>query len=86
MKSTKICKKAAKLVGGKRHRQHGDRRANHENIAALWEAYLGVEIAEHDVAVLMALLKIARTKTGEINLDDYVDGVGYLSIAGELVD
>ena len=32
----------------------------------------------------MVLLKIARTKSGTVNIDDYVDGCGYLSIAGEL--
>ena len=84
MKATKICKTAAKLVGGERHHLHGDTRKCHENIAKFWTAYTGIFLDEHDVAIMMALLKIARTKTGEVNLDDYIDGVGYLSIAGEL--
>jgi len=32
----------------------------------------------------MALLKIARTKIGKVNPDDYVDACGYLGIAGEI--
>ena len=33
---------------------------------------------------MMALLKVARTKLGNLNKDDYVDGAGYLAIAGEI--
>ena len=36
------------------------------------------------VAMMMALLKIARTKTGSPNKDDLIDGAAYLAIAGEL--
>lgn len=86
MKCVEIATKAAELIGGDRARQHGDKRTNHENIAVLWGGYLGVELTAHDVALMMALLKIARTKTGSHNPDDYVDGVGYLAIAGELAE
>jgi hypothetical protein len=33
---------------------------------------------------MMALLKIARTKSGELNHDCFVDGCGYIALAGEL--
>ena len=39
-----------------------------------------------DVAVMMALLKIARTQAGEDNDDNYIDGCGYIGIAGELMN
>ena len=42
------------------------------------------EVTAYDVAMMMALLKIARTKTGNPNKDDLVDGAAYLAIAGEL--
>lgn len=86
MKAEDILKCAAGLVAGDRDRQHGAKRQNHENIAALWGAYLGLEIKALDVALLMALLKIARTKTGSHNPDDYLDLAGYAGCAGELAD
>lgn len=90
MKRVEICETAARLIGGERNRQHGDPRPNHENIGALWNAYLerrfpqlaGARLSAHDVALMMSLLKIARTMAGNHNPDDYVDGVGYLAIAG----
>ena len=33
---------------------------------------------------LMAILKIARTQEGEHNVDDYIDGCGYIAIGGEI--
>jgi hypothetical protein len=38
----------------------------------------------HDVAIMMALLKIARTQTGVYNRDDYVDAAGYIALAHRL--
>jgi hypothetical protein len=88
------CEEAAALVGGDRAVQHGDKLINHQNIAALWTAWLyrrGLisevsELSAHDAAVMMVLLKVARTLTGAHNPDDYRDGVGYLAIAGSLAD
>ena len=67
-----------------RHKTHGDKFAIHINIAALWSWYLKKEVTAYDVAMMMSLLKIARTKTGSTNKDDLVDGAAYLAIAGEL--
>ena len=58
--------------------------AAHTNIAALWSAYLGMPITARDAALMMVLLKVARTKTGAFNLDDYVDAAGYAGIAAEV--
>ena len=35
---------------------------------------------------MMVLLKVARTKTGAHNPDDYIDMTGYAAIAAELAD
>lgn len=67
-----------------RHKTHGDKVTNHTNIAALWSWYLKKEVTAYDVAMMMALLKIARTKSGSPNKDDLIDGAAYLAIAGEL--
>ena len=79
-----ILQEAKKLVTGSRQKDYGNSLHNHENIAKLWSAYLGHTIRPQDVALMMALLKIARTKTGTVNRDDYVDGAAYMAIAGEI--
>lgn len=84
MTAASTLKTAADLVGGDRNTSHGDMTENHQNIASLWEGYLGVSIKPHDVAVMMCLLKIARTKSGRVNPDDYVDLAGYAGIAAEI--
>ena len=84
MRASDICAKAAEIVAGDREKTHGDKTQNHRNIAALWSAYLGIPVSAHDAALMMVLLKIARVKTGDFNLDDYVDGAGYMACAGEI--
>ena len=92
MNTTDILKKTEKLVNDSRAKTHGDKVANHENIARLWSSYLQnktklqIIISPEDVAQLMSLLKIARTQAGEHNIDDYVDAVGYQAIAGEIAN
>lgn len=92
MKASEILSDVAALVSGDREASHGDKRQNHQNIAALWNAFLAIRrepaapLNEVDAALLMALLKIARTQTGAHNIDDYRDGCGYIAIAGELAD
>lgn len=90
-KAHQICAKAAELIGGERDRQHGAKERNFQNIADLWTAYLdiracdrGSPITAHDVALMMVLTKVARTQTGGLNVDDYVDAAGYAGCAGEL--
>lgn len=90
MKAHEIAQEAAELLTGDRQRTHGEKRVNHENIGALWSAYLSrrldrdAPLTGADVARMMVLLKIARTLAGVHNDDDMVDAVGYAAIAGEL--
>jgi hypothetical protein len=86
MKTSQILQTAEKLVSTDRSKTHGDKKVNHQNIANLWSAYLDFNISPKDVAILMVLLKLARTKAGQHNIDDYVDACGYSAIAGELND
>lgn len=91
MKAHEALEAAAALVGGDRARTHGDKIATHANIARMWNAYLdcrpvdrGHAVTSKDVAVMMCLLKIARSSLGSHNSDDYVDMAGYAGIAGEI--
>jgi hypothetical protein len=77
---------AHKLITGDRAKQNGAMRENHRNIARLWGGYLERPLTEQDVALMMVLLKVARTKGGNFNADDYVDGAGYMAIAAELAE
>src|SRR6266851_4948692 len=92
--ASSICRTAASLVSGARSALHGDKLANHQCIARLWDGYLqslaskrGVGcpfLSATDVAPMMELLKIARRLSGAHNLDDYIDAAGYAAIAGEI--
>ena len=92
MNTTEILQKTEKLVNDSRAKTHGDKIKNHENIARLWSSYLqnktqlNIILSPEDVAQLMTLLKIARSQAGEHNIDDYIDGVGYQAIAGEIAN
>lgn len=85
-----IAARASELVGGDRDRQHGKKRHNFENIAAMWNAYLAIRrdkaapLDGADVGHMMGVMKVARTQAGALNVDDYVDGAGYLACAGEV--
>ncbi len=91
MNASDICKKAESLVGGDRAETHGDKVKNHQNIAALWTTYFtnrdsDAPLTALDVANMMELLKIARRMAGNHNIDDYIDGAGYASVAGEIAE
>jgi hypothetical protein len=72
---------AYRLIEGDRHVQHGKAEKCHDAIADLWTWWTGFKIDRHDVAMMMALLKIARMKTGAYNSDTFDDSLGYLSLA-----
>lgn len=86
MNTYEILETSLNLVSGNRNDTHGDKLKNHQNIADLWSAYLGIEISPMQVATLMVLLKVARTKEGSHNIDDYIDACGYAAIAGDIAE
>ena len=83
-KAAEFLSEAIRIVDGDRQKTHGDKIKNHLNISTLWSWYLKKEVTAYDVAMLMLLLKVARTKTGIYNNDDLVDACGYASIAAEI--
>tara|TARA_R110002110_G_scaffold131377_4_gene312204 strand:+ start:1216 stop:1566 length:351 start_codon:yes stop_codon:yes gene_type:complete len=78
-----ILEEAIKLIGGDRNTDYGDRLTNHQNIAKLWSVVLKKEITAHDVAICMALVKIARLVHSH-KKDSYIDASAYMAIAGEI--
>ncbi len=84
MRAAQILAEATELVRGKRLRQHGPAKECHAAIARLWSSYLGQPISSVDVALMLLLVKVARSKSGSLNPDDFRDAAGYAAIAGEL--
>ena len=80
-----ILAEAEKCVCGRREEDYGSPEDNFYKISKLWNAYLGDNVTDsHDIAIMMALLKIARIRTGRRTEDSYVDACGYLACGGEI--
>ena len=75
---------AKKIVTRDREKQYGKPEDNFAFIAEFWTTYIGHPISSEDVAIMMALLKIARIRSGNYKTDSFIDGVGYLSLGGEI--
>lgn len=79
-----ILDKALHCVNGDRDQQYGSPERSFETIADLWTAYLRCEVTPKDAAAMLALLKIARIKTGAPKEDNWIDLAGYAACGGEL--
>ena len=92
MTRTELLAKANACVTGERPEDYGSPEDNFSTIAQLWAAYIQaacaapgaqVDIGGKDVALMMALLKIARAIASD-NPDNYIDLAGYAACAGEI--
>ena len=86
MKRSDILEKAKACVCGKRTTDYGKPEDNFGMIADLWTVYKGGKIifSPQDVAMMMGLMKIARTVSGNGSDDCFVDLAGYAACAGEI--
>ena len=81
---------AKKYVTKDRQADHGKPEDTFGLIADLWNDYLALTVGAmraiqpHDVAVMMALLKIARIRENPNNADNWVDMAGYAACGAEL--
>ncbi len=81
-----ILDKAKECVYGQREQDYGTPEDNFRMIAELWNAYFGDRVfTAKDVAMMMALLKIARIRSGNATEDSFVDLAGYAACGGEIV-
>ena len=87
-----ILREAARIVCGDRNAQYGEPEDNFRAIAEFWETYVrercvsrgaAVCIEPADVAMMMVLLKVART-FGGTKADTYIDIAGYAACAAEV--
>lgn len=84
MNRTEILTTAQHAVTVDRAATHGEAEDNFALIAAYWSLHLGQPVTARDIGPMMALFKLARVKSNPAHADNYVDGAGYLAIAGEL--
>lgn len=86
----RVLSEAERCVCGQREQDYGTPEDSFNIIADLWAVYLkgcGVSIdflESHDVAAMMALLKIARISENPQHMDSWVDLAGYASCGGEI--
>ena len=87
-----ILREAARIVCGDRNEQYGEPEDSFRAISEFWETYVRercvskgatVCIQEADVAMMMVLLKVARTICGT-KADTYIDIAGYAACAAEI--
>ena len=83
---TRVLSEAEKCVCGQREQDYGTPEDSFEMIGKLWTVYLdyATKIDAHDVAAMMALLKIARISENPQHMDSWVDGCGYFACGGEI--
>jgi hypothetical protein len=56
---------------------------NMSRTASLWSAYLEMPVTDYQVAMCLALVKVARSmETSKV--DNYIDGAAYFDISGQL--
>lgn len=89
MTRTEILEAAQKCVCGDREQDYGHPENSFSTIANLWMDYWvakghEVPIGPTDVAVMLALLKIARIATGHGKADNWIDLAGYAACGGEI--
>lgn len=79
---------ALDIINGDRLDAHGKPEDSFGQIARLWSAYLfdrlELPLDKRDVAILMALLKIARIQTGTAETDSFRDAAGYIGLAADM--
>lgn len=85
MTRAEILDKAKECVCGQREQDYGKPEDNFQVIADLWSVYKGTPFTASDVSMMMALMKIARIKTGASTDDCFVDLAGYAACGGEIM-
>lgn len=82
----RVLSEAERCVCGQRENEYGVPGDSFEMIGKLWTVYLdyATKIDAHDVAAMMALLKIARIAKSPDHMDSWCDLAGYASCGGEI--
>lgn len=85
-----VLEEAKRCICQDRQNQYGAPEDSFFTIAQFWSTYLVGEgklnhiLSKEDVALMMVLLKVARTNGHKHHVDNYVDMAGYAALAAEL--
>lgn len=85
-----VLEEAKRCICQDRQNQYGAPEDSFFTIANFWSTYLAGEgklkcvLSKEDVALMMVLLKVARTNGHKHHVDNYVDMAGYAALAAEL--
>ena len=85
MTREKLLDAAKQMVCGHREAEYGTPEDNFKRIATYWSTYKGTEFTACDVAIMMALLKVARIQSGNATTDSFVDLAGYAACGAEII-
>lgn len=83
MHRDELLDKAKETVTGPREKTYGSPEKSLAVIGKLWSVVLGTELRPGDIALMMALLKIARLIRDNYHEDSWVDLAGYAAIGSE---
>lgn len=78
-----ILQEAERIINGDRQDTYGPPSESLGRIAVLWGAYLDREMSANEVANLLILMKVSRSKNG-YHRDSYVDIAGYAGLTEKL--
>ena len=87
----RILLEALDVINGERQDQYGEPEDSFSTIAHYWSVYLrqkhivSYAINSDDVAIMMALMKIARMGNGAGTKDSAVDCCGYIALAEDIL-
>lgn len=77
---------AAKATVADRGEDYGSIWENHERIAVIWTALIGIQIEPEHVAMMMAGVKLARLAATPDHQDSWVDLAGYAATGSECLN
>lgn len=78
-----ILAEARRLTYGDRNADYGDPVENHNHIAAVVNAWRGLELTAADIAAVHVATKLCRQTTAPAKADSYVDACAYVGIMYE---
>ena len=73
----------AKAIIEDRGMDYGHPSDNMQRTARLWSAYLEMPVTDDQVAMCLALVKVARSMESN-KVDNFIDGAAYFAISGQL--
>lgn len=89
-----ILDKAKAIINGARQDQYGNPESSFTIISEFWTVYMTNKqkrpdallgfIGRKDVALMMALMKIAREMNGAGKEDNMIDAAGYIALAADM--